>query len=387
MCKGSATIAAILLLAGSAATGAAQGGGGRSDSVRTPNERRTRSSTRIFRTDRNSSPKIRLPATGRVTIRVNEGSSKVRIFRDGNPIETIDLPDRSTSLIIRNLEVGSYTVTAAKAGFHEESREIEVEKNESRRVSIDLRPMMAVLSVASNVPDAKISIDKFGEFESAVRKALVRPDRYKVTVSRRGYVSRTIEVVLKAAGSEEIVNVILDPLRIDAVLDLAFEHIENEKLSEAEALALDVLELNPQHARANLALGMAALNRPDIDRAVDRIMTAISNGETFVLPVIASFDGSQVAALFKLDRRSATFESAERPGLNFSIGRDGLTTAETDGNTLTIAGESDFHGRPIRPRLHLISPLIASDCRSAATRRTCSSDVHLLRALLAEWRG
>lgn len=381
--------ALAIVLATCAATISGQGGGGRSDSVRAAapaSERPNRPSKRPLRINRTPAPKVVLPETGRVTIRVNEGSSLVKILRDGLPIETIDLPERSTSLIIRKLDIGSYTVTATKAGFHDETRDIEIERNESRRVSIDLRPKMAVLSVASNVSDAKISIDKLGEFERPVEKALVKPGIYRITVSRRGYVSRTLDVDLKISGSEENLNVILEPLRIDAVLDLAFQHIGNEKLDHAESLAADVLVLNPQHARANLVIGMIALNRPDLDRAVDRILLALSNGETFLLPVTVRIDAAEYPAAFKLDKHSLTIEIADRPWLSFAIGREDLTNAETDGTALTIAGRSNFHGRPTEPRLLIFSPLATTGCKSAATRRTCNSDVQLLRVLLAEWR-
>jgi hypothetical protein len=243
-----------------------------------------------------------------------------------------------------------------------------------------------VLSVSSNVVDAKISVDKLGDFERPVEKALVKPGIYKIKVSRRGYVSRTLVVDLKTSGSEENLNVILEPLRIDAVLDLAFEHIKNEKLDDAEALASDVLALNPEHARGNLTLGMIALNRPDTDRAVDRILLALSSGETFTFPVSVRIDETSYAAVFRLDKHAIAFEITDRPWLNFTIAREDLTNAETDGNALTIAGRSSFHGRPTEPRLLISSPLVPKDCKTSSTRRTCTSDVHLLRTLLVEWR-
>jgi len=369
-------IIAGLLLAGSSMMAIAQGGGGRSESVRVPTtatvERPDRPSKRAFRTVRNTAPKIVLPATGRVAIRVNEGDSMLQILREGIPIETIELPERSTSLIIRKLEVGSYTIAAKKQGFHDEERSVEIEKGEGRRVSIDLRPKMAILSVASNIPDAKISIDGLGEFERPVEKALVKPGSYKIKVSRRGYVSREAIVDLKSAGSEQRLNLIIEPLRVDAVLDLAFDHIKNRRLAEAEALSNDVLAFNPQHARANLALGFVHLNRAESEKAVDRILQAIGNGETFSLPVnvrVEPTDANTVAAIVNLDSRSLKFESSERPGLNFSIALSGLERAEIDADALIISGRADYHGRLIDPRLQ-----VYTDHRET------------LRQLLAEWR-
>ncbi len=353
-----------------------QGGGGRSDSVRIStsieDQRNERQSRRALKSNRISLPKVVLPATGRISIRVNEGDSRLAILRDGGLVETIVLPERSTSLIIRKLEVGSYTVAATKPGFHDEERSVEIEKDEGRRVSIDLRPKMAILSVSSNVPDAKISIAGIGEFEHPVEKALVKPGSYRIKVSRRGYVSRDLAVDLITAGNEERLNVIIEPLRVDAVIDLAFDSITSGKLDEAEAFARDVLELNPQHARANLALGFVHLNRNETEKAVDRILQAIGGGETFILPVtvrVEPADTETVAATIKLDSRSLTFESPDRTGLNFSITAASLDRADIEGNSLIIAGRSNFHGRPISPRLQVLT-----------------DHLETIRLVLAEWR-
>ncbi|HQU91431.1 MAG TPA: PEGA domain-containing protein [Pyrinomonadaceae bacterium] len=362
-----------LLIAGSVTAVSAQGGGGRSESVRIPTvDRPDRPSKRSFKTVRNTTPKISLPDLGRVAIKVSEGESQLQISRDGTPIETINLPERSTSLIIRKLDVGSYTIAAKKPGFHDVTKVVEIEKNQGRRVSIDLRPKMAILSVASNVPDAKISIANLGDFERPVEKALVKPGSYLIKVSRRGYVSREVKVYLKTAGREERLNLILEPLRVDAVLDLAFEHIKDQKFAEAEALANDVLELNPQHARANLALGFVHLHRAETEKAVDRILQAVGNGETFSLPVtvrVEPADAKKVSATLNLDSRVLRFESSERPGLNFSITRTNLGRPDVEANAVIVSGNGDYLGRIISPRLQVYT-----------------EHLETLRFLLAEWR-
>lgn len=367
---------ATILLALAAVSMAAQGGGGRSDTARTSSSsddrRSNRQTRRSLGTSRISAPKIILPDTGRLAVRVSEGESQLQILRNGIAIETITIPERSTSLIIRKLDVGSYTVTAKKSGFHDEARTVEIEKNQGRRVSIDLRPQMAILTVASNVSDAKISISNLGEFERPVEKALVRPGIYRVKVSRRGYLSREIDVDLKVAGGEERLNLIIEPIRVDAVLDSAFELITSGKLDEAEALTNDVLLLNPQHARGNLAMGWVHLRRSESEKAVDRLMQAIGGGETFEIPVevrVEPADPKTVAAILKLDTRVLRFESSERPGLNFSIKTANLVQPEVDGDSLVIAGRGDYHGRSIAARIQLYS-----------------SHLETLRQLLVEWR-
>lgn len=347
-----------LMFVGSIATVLAQGGGGRSESARVPvaAQRQGRASKRSFTTVRNPVPKIILPSTGRVVIRVNEGDSQIQILRENVLIETVALSERPASLIVRTLEVGSYTITAKKPGFHDEVRFIEIAKGEGRNAAIDLRPKMAILSVASNVPDARISIQGLGNFDRPVERALVKPGSYRVRVSRHGYVSREVTVDLKTAGSEERLNLIVEPLRVDNVLDLAFEHIKNAKFTEAEVLAMDVLNSNPQHARANLALGFIHIHRAETEKAVGRILEAIRNGETFSLPVtvrIEPTDQNTVAAIMRLDSRSFRFESSERTGLNFSVKRPDLGRPDIEADAIIISGHAEYHGRTISPRIQV----------------------------------
>ena len=370
------SLAAILFAVALASIAYAQGGDGRSDTVRLPassDDRRTpRQPRRSLSTSRISAPKIPLPEMGRLAIRVSEGDSQLQIIRDGAPIETIDLPKRSTSLIIRKLDVGSYTIAAKKPGFHDETRTVEIEKNRGRRVAIDLRPKMAILSVASNVPDAKISIAGLGDFDRRVEKAFVKPGTYQIKVSRRGYLSREVTVNLKTPGREERLNLIIEPLRVDAVLDVAFERIKANKFDEAEALANDVLALNSNHARGNLALGFVYLNRAETDKAVDHILRAIENGETFLLPVtvrVEATDAKTVSAIIKLDKRLLRFESTERPGLNFSIARPNLGRPDIEANAIIISGQADYHGRVISPRV-----------------QAYTDHLETIRTLLSEWQ-
>ena len=369
-------IAAYLLLAGSVTTAFAQGGGGRSESIRMPSdvdERKiSRHSKRNLSRSRVPSPRIPLPETGTIAIRVSEGESQVQIRSDGLPIETINIAERLGSLIIRKLDVGTYTVVATKPGFHDETRSVDVEKNQARRVSIDLRPKMAILSVESNVPDARISIDGVGDFEGTVERSLVKPGSYRVRISRRGYLSREVNVDLNKAGSEERLNLILEPLRVDAVMEQALAEIKNGKLSDAETLLTDVLSLNPLHARANLALGTVHLRRGETKKAVGRLLQALRSGETLSLPAavrIEAGDAARFAAIIKVDARSLKIESSERAGLNFSIVRANLGRVDIVGNAMIISGHAEFYGRTISPRLHVTT-----------------DDLETIRTLLTEWQ-
>lgn len=354
-----------------------QGGDGRSDSARipaSPERRSSRTAPRNLKTTRISPPAVPLPETGRVTISVSEGNSRLQLFREGSesPIETINLPANSTSLIVRKLDVGSYTIAVKKAGFHDVTRSVDVVKNQGRRISIDLRPKMAILSVASNVADAKISVSNVGDFDRQLEKVFVKPGRYGIKVSRRGYISREFSVDLKTAGLEERLNVILEPSPIDGVLDVVFSSIAEARLAEAEALINDVLSLNPKHAKANLALGLVAMHRGDMQKAVDRLLMAIAGGETFVLPIKVRVEPNEtetVAAILKVDKRLLRIESAERAGLNFSIVRTNLGRPDLVDTAVLISGHADYHGRLISPRVQVYADHVA-----------------ILSALLAQWQ-
>jgi hypothetical protein len=397
----------LVLTAALSFAAVAQGGDGRSDSVRLPsasddNTRRPgRSPRRPSHTERYPAAKVHLPETGRVSIHVNGGGSQLRIFREGiaNPEETVAVPDRTSSLIIRTLEVGSYTIAVKKPGFHDEVRTVEIDKGGRRRVEINLRPKMATLSVASNLPDAKIRIDKLGEFDRPVVKALVNPGSYRVYVSRRGFVSRQLDVRLKTAGSAETLNVILEPLRIDSVLEAAQRNINAKDYAEAEDLLLDVLALNADHGRANLLFGLLDLDRGKIFTSTEHLLKGIRGGETLTFPIRVqanSLEETVSSVEFIIDRNAFRIKSTKTPGLNFSIAKADAQVSQTfnsdDRSTFVmIWGKSNFHGREIEPQLRVFSPISsgnasAIDCPVSTADRSCRSDIEILRGLISAWR-
>ena len=414
MCEGHSTVTALrklglglVLTAALSFAAVAQGGDGRSDSVRLPSatDDSTRSPgkspKRTLRAARYSAPKVQLPGTGRVSIHVNGGGSQLLLFREGiaNTEEAIAVPDRASSLIVRTLEVGSYTIAVKKPGFYDEFRTIEIDKGGRRRVEINLRPKMAMLSVASNLPDAKIKIDKLGEFDRPVVKELVNPGNYRVYVSRRGFASRQLDVRLKTAGSAETLNIILEPIRIDSVLDAAQRNIDAKKYAEAEELLLDVLALNADHGRANLLFGLLDLDRGKTVTSTEHLLKGVRGGETLTLPVRVqanALEETVIAVEFIVDRNAFRIKSTKTPGLNFTIAKGDVQVSQafnSDGRSpfVMIWGKSTFHGREIEPQLRVFSPFSsgnasAMECQVTATGRSCRSDIDILRGLITAWR-
>lgn len=360
------------------------------------------SGNRLFRRSRASDSKPEVTETGRVAIMINEGGSKLELIRKetNEAVDIINVPQTATSLIIRTVPVGTYTLTARKDGYFEETRTVEIEKGKRERVDLLLRPKMAILSVSSNLADAEIDIDGVGSFTGGIERAFVTPGTYKITAKRRGYLSRQASVTLESPGREEFLRLILEPLRIDAVLDLANENLVKGNLTEATELTNDVLLLNPSHARANLIFGLIRYDYGDTD-SIPYFQKAIKNGETVRFPVkilVGPMSRKLAEAEISIDRDGINIASKQQPELNFTIKRTDLiqlTKVEVDGKLVSAAlnGKSDFYGRPIEPRLQIYSANAAlgddsqSVCTVSSSGRTCYSDIEIIVQLLSAWRA
>jgi hypothetical protein len=392
------TLTAILLLAGSLF---AQGGEGRSGSVATrtasTGQRYVRRSKPIRRpVVRDSEPVIE---TGRLSIVVNEGGSRIFLSRPETGLET-ELTSGSSnapSLIVRTLPTGGYKILAKKEGYFDEIRNVDILPDKRRKVVLNLRPQMALLTVNTNLADSEIDISGLGKFAGSLKKQFVRPGVYRVAVQRRGYVSQTATVELKSAGREQNISIVLQPLRIDSMLSLAAEKLGRNDFATATALTNDVLLLNPQHAKANLLYGEIAYKRGDL-LATSFLMKAIRNGETMALPVKIFENEKLVDVEFRVDREAFSVRSTVRVDLNFSIHRADILEIRRSldpafMNYIVVKGRSDFHGRPIEPHLNIYSPLTAiigephvPFCEAdAAGSRSCTSDTDILHKIISEW--
>lgn len=339
---------------------------------------------------------------GRVALLVNEGESIIELRRiDAEGIqEIVKVPRNASSLIVRKLPAGLYLVIASKPGFFEEKREFEIENGKRNRVDIVLRPKLAALTVSANVADARITIPKVGVFDAPVVKRLVEPGKYTIDVRRRGYHPAQVSVELRSPGSEEILKVILEPLRIDSVLDLATENVDRGNFAEALELTNEVLDLNAAHARANFVFGLIGFRRGD-PASIAYFLKAVRNGIAARFPVRLLTDPPastlQNADLY-IDRDGLRFRSDEKKGFDIFIRRSDikiLQPSKIDGLAgLDLIGASDFHGRPIEPHFTILSQNAESGpengafgCRRQTGPRTCTTDIDILFRLLSDWRS
>lgn len=381
-----------LLFAGGAA---AQDGTGRSDTVERPAYTRRKAPSATPRSSA-ASARIRRIELGKLALTINEGGSSIRITRLDSPDsgDIIPVASNSSSLIMRTLAAGSYRIAVSKAGYAEETRDVEIADGKQQRVSIVLKPNMAFLTIAASIPDAKVEIENVGVYKASANKLMLKPGRYRVNVSRRGYVPQTVSVDLGTPGREENLRVLLKPQRIDEVLDDANENIARGEYQIAADLARDILNLNPAHARANLVLGMVELRRGGAD-AASYFVRAVRGGETFRIPVkIQEAKRTDLLdAELLVSRDGVSIKSPARIDLDFTISRDAITELKLfplpDSGYVVLAGKSTFHGRSLSPYVRIYTHDVVAGSSPGTTKcvtGNCARETAEIARLLHDWR-
>lgn len=382
-----------LLLAGGTA---AQDGTGRSESIEKPSIARRKVQRDAVRSSVAPAP-VRRIELGKLALTVNQGGSSVRITRLDSPDSSDVIPvfSSSSSLIMRTLAAGTYRIAVSKAGYAEETRDIEIADGKQQRVSIVLKPNMSFLTVAASIPDAKVEIEKVGVYKASANKLMLKPGHYRVSVSRRGYVPQTLGVDLSTPGREENVSVLLKPQRIDDVLDDAAENIVRGDYQMAADLARDILSLNPAHARANLIFGMVEFRRGGSD-ATSYFLRAVRGGETFRLPVkiqdAQSIDLRDAELL--VSRDGVSIKSTTRLDLDFTIARPDVTELKQfplpDSGYVVLSGKSTFHGRPIAPYVRIYTHDVVAGTAPGTTKcatGNCVRETAEIARFLQDWRA
>jgi hypothetical protein len=116
-----------------------------------------------------------------------------------------------TPITIDNLIAGTYILVVRKAGYFEERRVITVVAGKPIDLPVNLRASMAFLSILGNVKEATINIEGLGSFQGELRRQPVPPGRYRIQVSKKGYISDSQVVEIKLPGLE---NTIIFNLRL-----------------------------------------------------------------------------------------------------------------------------------------------------------------------------
>jgi hypothetical protein len=209
------------------------------------------------------------------------------------------------SAFARTLPVGNYKLLVKKPGYFDDTRVVDILPDRRRKIIVNMRPQMALLTVNTNLKDSEIEIGSVGKFTGSIKRYFVKPGSYSISVARRGYVTQTATVDLRTAGREQNLSIVLQPLRIDSILAFASEKLRAGELDGAATLTNDVLLLNAAHAEANLLYGKILLQLGD-PAATTFFLKAIRKGETLTLPVkiLESASGQKLVGVeLRLDRR------------------------------------------------------------------------------------
>jgi hypothetical protein len=363
-----------------------QGGDGRTESfVLTPRTRiKIRTAKAYFQRDI-PKPKHVDPPPGKLVIVVNEAASSVYLTRTDD-FSAGSIPvvrTNSSAAITQILDAGSYSLRVKKEGFFDETRNIELSPGERRKVSVSLRPQMALLTLKTNLADAEIEVERAGTFTKPLKRFMLLPGKYRINLKRRGYVSQTITADLMLAGKEQNYYVVLEPLRIDSMLWTANKEIESGDLAPAADLVRDVLQLNPNHAKANFLFGLIDMHHGNAE-ASQYFTKAIDAGGKIELPMKVMFGGKAVDVDVTVDRDAISFANDAQLELNIRIARSDLEDVqqinENSEPRILIKGKSDFYGKPIQPELKL-------GFTKCSASEHCSTELDVLHKFIVDWRN
>ena len=382
----------------------AQGADGRTEAlpravtVRKQIRKTVKSPARIAKTIQSPSkpsPKLLAPDLGTLSAVINESGSQVYLSSTASPdASLVFVTQRRQSSFWRMLPPGRYNLTIKKPGFFNEVRSLDISPRGRHRLTINLRPEMAMLTITSSVADAEIEVERIGKFQGSLKKHLLKPGRYRVSVKRRGFVSETITADLAVPGKEQKIYVVLNPLRIDSILAEANSLLSNGNLDGAALLVNDVLLMNSAHARANMLFGFIELRRGD-PSAAGYFLKAINGGETVSLPGRTVFAERLTDVQISIDRDAIRFRSPARAELNFRITKSHLEELARSGESgapsyVAVSGLSDFFGRGIRPNLKIFSTASTMDNSSGqvvcAATKHCSAELEILFRVISGWR-
>lgn len=202
----------VVLLAASFAF--AQGGDGRTESFDASNSvgPKTKMAKTTYRRPAKARPDS--PKPGTLLMSVDQPLSDISLTRT----DELSMQPQSITTngpITRSLRAGNYQLRFRKYGYFEEMRNLNISPGEYRTVNVTMRPQMALLTVKTNLDDTEIDVERAGTFNKPLKRFLILPGIYQITLKRRGYVSKTITADLSIPGKEQSYYVVLEPMRID----------------------------------------------------------------------------------------------------------------------------------------------------------------------------
>jgi hypothetical protein len=167
-------------------------------------------------------------------------------------IKEIDKSVRDGEFI--QLPRGSYTFTASKAGYHSNTKVVEIDKTASQTVSVDMEKASASIFIRSTDPE-QINVSIEGKpVGSTPLKLDLKAGHYKLLLTKEGYAPLTKQLTV-VAGKSSLLEVRLK--KLDTIYSLHITtrptggriHINGQKAGN-DPLDIQFLEPGAYHVRA-----------------------------------------------------------------------------------------------------------------------------------------
>lgn len=389
----------------SATASAFQGGGGES----TKAENRPKKSGQPKPT-LSSKPTPKPPrgnVSGTLVIQVNEPESEVFLSgKNGSVLGKIDsviTAADGSPLQLKEVRVGTYTLRVKKLGFYDVSRKVDV-RGRSQTINVQLLAAVAYLTITcSAVPDAIIDVEGVGRFVGNTSRLAVKPGKYHINITRKGYQPRTDIVEVAVPGEESYQIIKLDRIPTSQILQSAQSAFEKGEFDKAASLSREILEFEPENARGNLFVGRALFEKGD-PGAVDYLFKALRQRETVSVDVHAYREdaGKQILpARLVIDRESLRLDIPTAPDKSFWIFKSDLKTVQQKVDKYNLRfvmylGKGDAgNGRKIDREITIYSRWVFF--RSGSDRETfcqqdgssplrCDNEAAILYELISKWQ-
>lgn len=199
----------------------------------------------------------------------------------------------------------------------------------AREIVLSLEPISASLTLASNVPTARVTIDSQKISKSVQEKIPLAPGRHNISVDALGYTPLSFEITVTP---EEVVSksITLERMPIASLRSQATALFTSRAYDDVLKLAQFMLDADANSGSAHLLIGLVQIERANFAAAQPHLDQALSAGESVSLPVrrhpgekFESTKGHDVCdAKLILGKSELEFKSDRNPTENFKVPYD-----------------------------------------------------------------
>ncbi|MDQ3799012.1 MAG: PEGA domain-containing protein [Acidobacteriota bacterium] len=337
--------------------------------------------------------------TGGLSIRVNQPDSEVFLSdQTGNVFEDRDfaLTASDGSLVIDELNAGSYVLTIRKKGFRDEQRQVTVLGGKQNAVSVNLVAVAGVLDIKAVPEGTSIEIEGVGNYNGSQNNLLLKPGKYRVYFNRNGYEPEMREIAVNRPGERAALDVTLKPVEIEKLLAAAQSSFAKNDYWAAFRAARRILAVQPENTLANLLAADSLFNSNRPTDSVPFYARAVSTGQSVVIPVriYNKEKGAEQLPLGNLifNSGSIQFTGSQRSDLNFSFAPSGAgeLAIEADASGvmhISFKARGMFGGKADRKtvRIYTRRAFVRPGGKSglACTNFLCGNETETIRQILA----